>query len=282
MTGLRWTGIALCGAAAGAGAWLLLTSLRRRTTPTTHHQQHRRRSAASGPPLPAVAVAGLAGLVVGLLVGMPVLGLIGAGAVWVWAEATGAPNVPEQNELGDAVATWCETVRQELDAGQPLRAAVAASCQLPPPALAGPLAVLRRRLDDQPLPDALRGLRGDIPHPVVGSMVAALLLAYRHGAGDLATLMAEQVETTRHRVAVLRDLHAARARHRRAMVLLVGLFAVSTAALLAVWPAMLTPYRSLLGQLVLAGVVTTVGFAVRALLRLSRPAVTPDFFGELT
>jgi hypothetical protein len=188
--------------------------------------------------------------------------------------------VPALTELGDAVATWCETLRQELDAGQPLRAAVAASCQLPPPPLAEPLAALRARLDHQPLPEALRALRAEVAHPAVGAAVAALLLAYRHGAGELAALMAEQVEATRHRVAVLADTHAARARHRRSMVLLLALFATSTAGLLAAWPAMLDPYRTAVGQLVLAGIAAAVAGAVRALLHRSRPAATPDFFGD--
>jgi hypothetical protein len=227
-----------------------------------------------------VAIAGLAGSAAGLALGLPVLGPVAAGAVWVGAEACRGPNVPAHAALGEAVATWCETVRQELAAGQPLRAAVAASCRLPPPALAGPLAGLGRRLDSQPLPQALAGLRAEVAHPAVGAVVAALGLAYRHGAADLATLMAEQVETTRHRVAVLRDVHAARARYRRSMALLLGLFAASAAGLLAVWPAMLGPYRTGWGQLALAGIAAAVGLAVTALLRRSRPPDSPDFFAD--
>ncbi|MBL7512347.1 type II secretion system F family protein, partial [Frankia nepalensis] len=229
---------------------------------------------------PVGAAAG-AGLVVGALVGLPVLALVAAGVVWLARQARGVRAVPAVNELGEAVATWCETVRQELDAGQPLRAAVAASCQLPPPPLAAPLTALARRLEAQEaLPVALAAFHREAGHPAVGQVVAALTLAYRHGAGELGRLMASQVETTRHRVAVVRDLHAGRARHRRAMALLLGLFALTTAGLLAAWPALLTPYRTPLGQLALAADLALVGTAVRALLRRSRPPTVPDFFGR--
>nr|MDT0667612.1 hypothetical protein [Micromonospora sp. DSM 115978] len=63
--------------------------------------------------------------------------------------------------------------------------------------------------------------------------------------------------------------------------LLLALFVVSAAGLFAVWPAMLAPYRSPTGQLVLAAIGTVVILAVRALARRSRPGTVPDFFAEL-
>jgi len=225
--------------------------------------------------------AGVAGLLVGALVGLPALAVAAGGLVWLGGQARTLRAAPEVHELGDAVASWCETVRQELDAGQPLLAAVTASCLIPPRPLAAPLAGLARRLEaHQPLPVALAAFHGEVDHPAVGQVVAALSLAYRHGAGSVGRLMAGQVETTRHRVAVLRDLHAGRARYRRSMTLLLGLFAVTTAVLLAAWPAVLGPYRSAGGQLVLAGLLVAVGVAVHALLVRSRPPAVPDFFRE--
>ncbi|ABD12688.1 hypothetical protein ThrDRAFT_03231 [Frankia casuarinae] len=291
---------ALSGALVGLGCWLLLVALLQdRDVPAG-----RSRPVGWGRRLPGgpregrpsdagmagwgaefvLPVAGgvLAGLILGVVVGVPVLGVLGGGAAWLTHDVRRGPSVDELNELGEAVATWCETVRQELDAGQPLKAAVVASCQLPPSALAGPLGRLRVRLDQEPLPAALAGFRAEVNHPLVGSIAAVLSLTYRRGAGDLARLMAEQVESTRHRVAVLRDLHAARARYRRSMVLLLGLFAVSVVGVLAVWPAMLAPYRTAWGQAVLIMIAGVVGLAVRTLLRLARPAVVPDFFGDAT
>ncbi|OHV64191.1 hypothetical protein [Pseudofrankia sp. BMG5.36] len=307
---LRLLALAGDGAVAGAGLWLLAAALTGRAPWTgnvgvdgrARWPRHRGASGSQPTTLAArntgaaiasrwralprsgpVAVAALVGLVVGALVGLPVLAVIAAGLVWLAREARTLRGVGETNELGEAVATWCETVRQELDAGQPLRAAVAASSELPPSALAGPLAALGRRLhDQQSLPWALAAFRRDVAHPAVGQVVTALVLAYRHGAGDLGRLMASQVETTRHRVAVLRDLHAGRARHRRAMTLLLALFALTTGGLLVAWPAVLTPYHTAAGQLALTGLLALVGVAVHSLIRRSRPPAMPDFFEETT
>jgi len=207
-----------------------------------------------------------------------VLGLLVAGLAWIAAHAMRGASVPELNRLGAAAATWCETVRQELDAGQPLRAAVMTSCHLPPRGLEAPLARLAGRMESEPLPAALWSFASEVRHPAVGQTVAALEVAYRLGAGDLPRLMASQVEATRHRVQVLRDLHAARAKHRRAMVLLLGLFATAVTFLLAIWPAFLAAYRPMVGQVVLAGIGATVLGAIRALMQLSQPSLPPDFF----
>lgn len=310
--GARLLLLAGAGAAAGVGVWVLVAAVAgwlpraeagpaaggggragRRVLRGPDGRGHGHRPGAAGgmavvtwsgrsvPAAGPVVVAAGVGLAVGVLVGLPVLAVIAGGSVWLVGEARGLRGAGEVNELGEAVATWCETVRQELDAGQPLRAAVTASCQLPPPPLAVPLAALARRLaDQQPLPVALAALRRQVAHPAVGQVVTALILAYRHGAGDLGRLMASQVETTRHRVAVVRDVHAGRARHRRAMTLLLALFGLTTGGLLAAWPAVLTPYRTPAGQLVLAGLLALVGAAVHALIRRSQPPAMPDFFQE--
>lgn len=262
-------GAGLCGAVLGLGLWLLAA---RATTSVIATGRVDRRT------IRLVAIASGAGLVVGIAVGIPILTLLAAGFGWLVADATRGPSVPEVTRTGEAIATWAETIRQELEAGSPLVAAVARSTDGPPAAIAEPLRRLAVRLDDQPLPRALWELRAEIDHAALGPVIAALDIGYRRGAGDLPRLMASQVTATRHRVGVLRDLHAARAKHRRAMVLLLGLFGVSVAVLLAVWPAFLAAYRPATGELVLGGIGLTVLAAVRALVRMSQPALPPDFF----
>jgi hypothetical protein len=289
---------ALAGALAGLGLWLLLTTLRRGRsvgggrTPSARDgigASARRSDARPGRAglvrrrpelLWPMAGGGLVGLVLGVAVGVPVLAVVGCGVGALVHDMRKEPTVDELNELGEAAATWGETVRQELEAGQPLRAAVLASCQLPPVALAEPLRRLRVRLDREPLPEALAGFRAAVPHPLIGEIVTVLSLTYQRGAGDLARLMADQVESTRHRVAVLRDLHAARARYRRSMALILGMFAASVVGVLALWPVMLAPYRTAWGQAIVVLLAGCVGLAMRALLRMSRPGMVPDFFRD--
>jgi hypothetical protein len=280
----------LCGALVGLGAWIAVAAVRGQAVLPENLSTGRWRDTTSSWLDPdwnrrtRLMVAGglLAAALIGLLTRIPVLGLLTAGVVWIAADATRGASVPELNRLGGAVASWCETVRQELDAGQPLRAAVLTSCDLPPRGLEAPLAQMAAGLESQPLPNALWGFAAEVRHPAVGQTVAALEVAYRLGAGDLPRLMASQVEATRHRVQVLRDVHAARAKHRRAMVMLLGLFVAVIGVLFAVWPAFLDAYRSLVGQAVLAGIGVTVLGAVRALVRLSQPAMPPDFFAGRT
>lgn len=287
------------GGMAGLGLWLLLAATAGWDVVPERLRHSSRRTPAggstepSGGILPAVwgrswpasrrlRVAALAGLAVGVLAAgvlrLPVLALLAAGVVLVALEAARGPSVPDLNARGAAVAAWCETVRQELDAGQPQRAALVAACDMPPAGLEQPLARLAERLEMVPVPEALWAFAREVDHPAVGNVVAALDVAYRLGAADLPRLMAGQVETTRHQVQMLREVHAARAKHRRSMVLLLGLFTVSIAGLFVVWPDFLVAYRDLTGQLILGGIGAGVLLAVRAFLRLSQPKQSLTFF----
>lgn len=265
------------GAATGLGLWLLVAAAR-----GSVHLVPTRLATLPGrirrPPTRWLwAVAGGA-VLVAAATRLPALGLIVAVLGYVMLENRAGSSVPEITRLGDAVATWAEQVREGLDAGQHLRAAIIASTDYPPAELAGPLRRLVARLDVVSLPDGLWAMRAEVPHPALGPMIAALDVAYRRGAGDLPRLMASQVEATRQSAALLRDQHALRARHRRAMTLLLALFTAAISVLLVAWPAFLTPYRDLPGQLALAVIGGGVVLAVRALAAMSRPPLTPDFF----
>jgi Flp pilus assembly protein TadB len=220
----------------------------------------------------------LAGLLTAGLLQLPVVALLVVGAVLVGLDLVAGPPMRELNELGAAIAAWSETVRQELEAGQPQRAALLAACDMPPPGLEEHLALLAERLENTSIPEALWAFARDVNHPAAGHTVAALDVAYRYGAADLPRLMAGQVETTRHQVQMMRELHAARAKHRRAMLLLLALFFAVIVGLFVAWPHFLAAYRDLQGQAVLAAIGAAVLFAVRSLVRLSQASPPPNFF----
>ncbi len=272
MSGLALAALALGGAVAGLGAWLFLAAARGAALPTRLPGRH--------PALPARRIALL--LAVAVLAGAatraPALSLVIAAVGYVALGTGRGPSVPAISRLGEAVATWTEAVRDGLAAGRHLRAALVASCERPPDELAEALGRLAVRLETMPVPDALRALRAEVAHPALGPVATALDVAYQRGAGDLTRLMASQVETTRADVARLRDQHALRAKHRRSMTLLLGLFAASITVVLLVWPAFFAAYRSLTGQLVLAALGTAVVGAVHSLIRMSQPDLPPDFF----
>jgi hypothetical protein len=271
---------AACGACAGLGAWLALAAIR-----SPGDAAARSESTAPRLWLPvsrqvraALAAVMMAGVLVAAAVRVPVLAVLAAGVALVAVEALRGPSVTALNQVGAGIASWCEVVRQELVAGQPQRTALFAACAEPPPGLEGPVSRLGQRLESASVPEALWAFAADVRHPAAGNAVAALDVAYRLGAGDLPRLMAGQVEIVRHAVQVQRELHAARARHRRAMLLLLGLFGVVISVLFVVWPDFLAAYRGLEGQAVLATIGGAVLLAVRALIRLSQPAASPDFY----
>ncbi|WP_018638276.1 type II secretion system F family protein [Parafrankia elaeagni] len=278
---------ALGGAAAGLGVWLFVAAARgavqlpgrRSTWPGRLGQgQGQDQGLARRIPTRWLCTVAAGALLVAAVTRMPALGLIIALLGYVVLENHSGPSAPQVSRLGEAVATWAEQVRDGLQAGQHLRAAIVASTEHPPAELAGPLRRLAARLDVMRLPDALWALRGEVPHPALGPMIVALDVAYRRGAGDLPALMTSQVAATRQSVALLRDQHALRARHRRAMTLLLALFTAAISVLLVTWPVFLEPYRDLPGQLALAVIGVGVVLSVRSLAAMSRPPLTPDFF----
>jgi hypothetical protein len=280
--------LAIAGASAGLGSALLVLAVAGdvrsdRTTVAATHLRHAQSAARQFVPddraarLTAVAAL-IGGGMASVTVGVPVVALLTVGAVLLAVNSSAETPVAVLNARGAAVAAWCETVRHELEAGQPERAALLAACDHPAPGLESPLRRLAARLESESVPDALWSFAVDARHPAVGNAVAALDVAYRFGAGDLPALMAGQVESTRNQVQAHRELHAARAKHRRAMVLLLGLFTAVVTGLFVIWPDFLAAYRGVQGQLVLGGIGVAVLGAVRALIRLGRPEPVPDFF----
>jgi tight adherence protein B len=267
---------ALAGAAAGLGIWLAGATL-------TGHIALPFPGIGARPgmprrdPRPVAVLLGVAAAA-GALTRAPGLALMVLIVGYVLLAQQRSPSVPAVTSLGEAIATWTETVRDGLGAGRHLRAALAASCDQPPAELAEPLAHLSANLDTKAVPDALRALRREVTHPAIGPVIAVLDIAYRRGTGDLIRLMATQVDTTRDDVARLRDQHALRARHRRSMTLLLALFTAAVTGVLLVWPAFFAAYRTPAGQLVLTALGAVVAGAVHTLIRMGQPDLPPDVF----
>jgi Flp pilus assembly protein TadB len=270
-----------CGALVGLGVWIAIAAVRGQIPqrladgsvaarldhllPTPAHRQ--------------IAAAGLiVAVAAAVLLRMPTVGALIVGMVGVGLDLMRGPSMTGLNERGAGVAAWTETVRQELEAGQPQKAALMAACDLSPPGLEAPLAHLSQRLETGTIPEALWAFAREVRHPASGHVVAALNVAYQYGAANLPSLMAAQVETTRHQVQMTREIHAARAKHRRTMLLLLALFVSVILILFVIWPDFLSAYRDGTGQLVLLAIGATVLVCIRTLGRLSRGNPPPDFF----
>ncbi|MCM3883554.1 type II secretion system F family protein [Frankia sp. R82] len=275
MNGFTVAVLLLAGAVAGFGVWLFAMSLTGRVALPAPRRLRGSTAPVSG--RPAIGVLALAAGA-GAVTRTPGLGLMVAAVGYVVLAQRRGPSVPAVTRLGEAIATWTEMVRDGLAAGRHLRAALAAACDQPPAELAEPLARLAATLESAPIPDALWQFRREVHHPALGPVVAVLDIAYRRGTGDLVKLMASQVDTTRDDVARLRDQHALRARHRRSMTMLLGLFTAAITGVLLVWPAFFAAYRSPTGQLVLLALGAAVAGAVHTLIRMGQPDLPPDVF----
>jgi Flp pilus assembly protein TadB len=278
-------GVALCGGLVGLGTWVGVAAALEELPETEVSPAWRTwlDTRLTTPMQRWIALTSLlAAAIVAVGLRLPVLAALVAGAMLVALEVLHGPSMREVAEIGAGVSAWAETVRQELEAGRPQRAALIAACDLSPPGLEHALQALGERLEVLPIPEALRGFAVEVRHPAVGHVVAALDVAYRYGAADLPKLMAGQVESTRHQVQMIREIHAARAKHRRAMVLLLGLFVSVVVGLFVIWPQFLAAYRGVQGQLVLAAMGAGVLVAVRELIGLSQGTPPPDFFTSPT
>ena len=263
------------GLLVGFGLWVVIQAAAgRRVLPATlPHRPTAIRPAQVG----AAVAAGVVGFVV---TGVVIAGAVAAIAGWI-AAGPHRRGVTGQVEVGAAVATWTETVRDLLLAGRPLGSALVLSTAVAPTALTGPLTDLARDIDiGVPVADALEAFGERLGHPTADRVVVALVLAHRHGVGDLPGLLSAQVESLRDEVQLLRDVHAGRANIRRTVQLLLGLFAVVAVGGLVVFRSWFAFYRTPLGQVALAGIALFVAFGVVSLQRLSRPPLPPRFYAR--
>jgi len=271
---------ALAGAALVGGLLLAIAGLR----PVVRKEQSprpfsRRRIARATQPRtgwsrwqwPTILIAGFA---VWLVSGWPVAGLIAAVTVW------GLPIVLSTSRTAaraidrvEALEEWTRRLADVLVVGVGLEQAISATVRTCPAALAGEVSALAARLDARwPTETALRAFADDLDDATGDLIVATLILGARRRGPGLARVLTAVADSVSDEVAMRRKVEAERAKPRTTAraVTLITLGVLAFGALNGTY---LAPYRTLLGQLVLAGI--TVGFVgalawMRA-LTLSRP-----------
>jgi tight adherence protein B len=168
-----------------------------------------------------------------------------------------------------AVASLAEMLRDTAAAGLGLGDSLRAAARVAPPALAGEMAELERRMARQPLPEALRVFADDVDDGLADRMVAALLLAERR-SGSLEGVLAGLAQSAREEVALAGRVDASRAGLETSAVVVAAVTMVMVAAMTMVSPAYLEPYGDLLGQGVLCLVAGCFAAAWQWLARLQR------------
>jgi len=195
----------------------------------------------------------LAGLAVLAGSRMPVLGLGATGAVLA------LPRVLARRSAGrvrvarlEALETWTRRLADVMAAHAALEQGIAASVRTAPPAIAGEVRALGARLAARwPTEEALRVFADDLADPVGDVIAAALILTARRRGPALVRSLRALAGSVAAEVAVRRDVEADREKPRSTARILT-LFVVAAVGFVMSVPRFRTPYRSTVGELVLA------------------------------
>lgn len=205
----------------------------------------------------SVVVAVILLIVTGWLLPAAVAGL----ATWIVSGGYLRAGTPTPVTLArlDGLASWVESVRDLLLAGEQTMGAIAASARSCPSAIRPAVRRLAAALGRRDPEQALRRFAAEIDDPVADLVAVGLLIAIRRGARTTAVLSA-LAEQTRFLAERRRLVEAERAPARREVRLLTSLMSALLAALLlAGRSSFLDAYDTPTGQVVL--VVAILSFA---------------------
>jgi Flp pilus assembly protein TadB len=222
--------------------------------------------------------AGLAAVVVLGLTGWPVAAVAaGAGAWGIPPALQAAGRHRREVAMVEAIATWTEQLRDTIAGAAGLEQAIVATAPLAPTPIAPAVASLAARVGYEPLPSSLRRFAADIDHPLADFVVAALVVASDHQARNLVGLLGELATAAREDAGMRTRVWVGRARTRSAVRIIAVVVVGFVLGLVVLDRQYLAPYDDPVGQLVLAGVLTTFAVAFLLLDRLGRFAVPERF-----
>ena len=270
---------AAAGAAVVAGVLLVVAGLRPAPVPPPRPPRLRGRAERLGmaggssvrSPL-LWAGAAVAGLLTLLVTRWPVA------AVGVAAAVVGVPpllvdrSAERQIARLEALAEWTRRLADILSSGAGgLEQAIQLSTKTCPPAIAPEVEALAARLRPRGTVGALRAFADDLADPTGDLVAAALILRVEKGSRGLRAVLEGLAADVADRVRMRRGVEADRAKPRsNVRSLTVITFAVVTITLLFARDY-LSPFGSLLGQLVLTLIVMLFAFAFWWLWRIAQP-----------
>lgn len=178
----------------------------------------------------------------------------------------------------EALAAWTESLRDLVATGAALPEALSASLPAAAPVLAEPLAGLVDRLRGrEPLEGALHVFAADLDDVSADLVVAALLLNNRAQGRQLHAVLSALARSARQELAMRRAVEAERRSTRRGVRIVLVVTVGMALGLDVLNPSYVAPYRTAVGQLVLAVVVTVFACGFLWLQRLARIPVAGRF-----
>jgi Flp pilus assembly protein TadB len=175
----------------------------------------------------------------------------------------------------EAIASWAEMLRDVLAAAAGLEQAILATAATAPEAIRAEITELAERLDrGERLAPSLRTLAERLADPTADLVISALVLASEHRARNLSELLGELASEAREQAAMRLRVDAGRARTRTTVRMVVGTTLVFAAGLVLLNRSYLTPFDSVVGQLMLAlvGALFAISFLwLSRIARMRRP-----------
>lgn len=229
-----------------------------------------------------IALSIAASIVVFGLTGWPVAGFATLSAVLALPKVVTGRAAAERIRKLEALEQWTRRLADLLVAGRALEQALEHSAaRNVPPAIAGPVAALARRLrvSRMPTEQALRLFADELDDPVGDRIAAALILVARRrgrGASDVLRRLAELVAKD---VSDRREIEAARAEHRTTVRWIIGILVAFT-GVAAFQQSYVAPFSTPLGQAVLGIVAAFYGLALWWLHRLGSSAAGHRFLTD--
>jgi Flp pilus assembly protein TadB len=270
------------GALVGGGLALLVHALRRHQDPdggvdtrsaTARASRHIRGLRNRAPVALLVAVITL------VITRWPVAALAAGALAIGWPTLIGGARAERRSaQRLEALAVWTESLRDTIAGAVGLEQAIIATARAAPAPIAAELVALADRLRVRvPLTTALHRLADELDDASADLLVAALLLNSRLRGPGLRQVLTSLSESARAELEMRGRVMAGRAATRRSVQIVVGVTVVFVLGLVLFNPAYVQPYRSPLGQLVLAVVVLFFGAGFFWLRRLATYDVPERF-----
>jgi len=270
---LRAALVALCAALGAVG--VLVTISAWTTPPPPRDRSGRRIPAGLASAAVVTVVAGVAGLV---LTGWLVGGFAGGFAAWASVRAWERRHQRRSGEQEriEALAVWCEQLRDLLSADIGIIGTIDATVATVPAAIRPEITRLSTRLAREAPQLAIRQFADELDDPSGDLIGSVLLLAMSH-SGRTAELLSELASTIRERSTMRLRIETERGgqRSEARFVLGFGLAVIVGVVIFGRGTSFLGAYSSATGQLVLGLVALLYGGGIwwlRQLVRFERPA----------
>ena len=214
-----------------------------------------------------------------LISGWPVLAVFGAAAGWYFPTLKNARRQRrEAIERIDAIATWVETIRDNISGAAGLSQALRNSGKNAPAPIRTEVRDLVLRLQHEAVVPSLRRFAADLAHPTSDMTIGCLILASTRSAGNLSEILAHTAQSARDSATMMRHVEAGRV-HSQAQAKMVAIIALAMSLLMLVTDSkFVEAYDGLAGQFVLFLICSLGAGCALMMYRLGKPAESNRVF----